>query len=343
MIIRSKAPLRIGFAGGGTDVTPYCDLYSGAVVNGTINRFAYTTIIPHFSDEVRLWSQDINKIWEGKKGKKLEIIKDDPFILAKGVHNRMIKHYHLRPKGFSLSTHVDAPPGSGLGASSTLVVSIVKAFAELYNIPMMRNEVAEIAYKIERIDLNLSGGKQDQYASTYGGINYIEFYKDYTIVHPLQVSKKIMEELSFNFLLYYTGTSRLSSKIINEQVINVEDKNEDTLKGMNNLKRQANLFRIALLSGNLRSIGALLDYGWKQKKLTAKEISNPLIDLIYEKAIKAGATGGKISGAGGGGFMMFYCPEIARYNVTKVLKKYGGEFRRLSFTNEGVTSWKLRK
>ena len=342
MIIRSKAPLRIGFAGGGTDVVPYCDWYGGAVLNGTINRYAYTSIT-YESDKVRLWSQDINKKWEGEKGKILEIEEDDPFILAKGVHNRMVEFYNLTPMAFSLSTHVDAPPGSGLGASSILVVSIVKAFAELYEIPMMLKEIAEMAYRIERVDLNLSGGKQDQYASTYGGINYMQFNKDCTMIHPLQISDEIMNELSFNFLLYDTGTSRRSSKIINDQVNNIEDGDEQALKGMHNLKMQAEFFKNALLAGNLQGIGGLLDYGWQQKKLTAKGISSPMIDLIYSKAIEAGATGGKISGAGGGGFMMFYCPAFARYKVTEALKKYGGEFRRLSFTKEGVTSWKLRK
>lgn len=340
MIIRSKAPLRIGLAGGGTDVSPYCDLYGGAILNATIRRYAYATIEPNNSGEIKLHAIDKGEIWEGKSEKALKV--DGKLDLIKGVYNRVIRDYNLQPLSFSLSTYVDAPPGSGLGSSSTLVVAILSAFVEWFKLPLGDYDIAHKAYEIERIDLDMAGGRQDQYAATFGGVNYMEFYKDdNVIVNPLRIRANILNELDFNMVLYYTGTSRLSETIIKSQVKNVESKRKKSVEAMHKLKEQALLLKEAILKGNLDDVGPILDFGWQHKKKMTSAISNPVIDEIYETALKAGASGGKISGAGGGGFMIFYCPGLTRYSVLDALSKFGGEFRRLSFNQQGVESWTI--
>ncbi len=341
MIIRSKAPLRLGLAGGGTDVSPYSDLYGGAILNATISMYAYATIEPRTDGKIVFNSIDRKETIEYPSKEFLEI--DGNLDLLKGIYNRVVKDFTKKPLSFTLSTYVDAPPGSGLGSSSTLVVSVIGAFTEWLKLPLGEYDIAHLAYEIERKDLGMAGGKQDQYAATFGGFNFMEFYdNDKVIVNPLRIKPEIINELQFNILLYYTGTSRLSSKIIEAQVQNVNKKKEKSIEAMHKLKEQAILMKEAVLKGELNKIGEILDYGWKYKKQMAEGITNPVIDEIYETAKKAGATGGKISGAGGGGFMMFYCPENTRYKVIEALQKFGGEFRRFQFTKNGLETWSIK-
>lgn len=340
MIIRAKAPLRLGLAGGGTDVSPYSDIYGGAVLNVTISMYAYATIEPLKDGKIIIEAIDRNETLEFDSKEILEL--DGKLDLIKGVYNRIVKDFIKKPLSFKLTTYVDAPAGSGLGSSSTLVVAILSAFAEWLGLPLGEYDLAHLAYEIERIDLKISGGKQDQYAATFGGFNFMEFYDgDRVIVNPLRIKKDIINELQFNLLLYYTGTSRLSSKIIEVQVKNVETKKEKSIEAMHKLKEQAIFMKEALLKGRLNDIGELLDFGWQYKKQMAEGITNPLIEEIYETAKKAGAIGGKISGAGGGGFMILYCPKNIRYKVIEALQKFGGEFRRYQFTKYGVETWKI--
>jgi len=340
MIIRSRAPLRLGLAGGGTDVSPYTDLYGGAVLNATISMYAYATIEPRNDRKIILNSIDRNLRLEFEVSESLPI--DGNLDLLKGVYNRIVKDFAKYSLSFELTTYVDAPPGSGLGSSSTLVVAIIGAFAEWLNLPLGEYDIARLAFEIERKDLGMAGGKQDQYAATFGGFNFMEFYdNDKVIVNPLRIKTEIINELQFNILLYYTGTSRLSSKIIEAQIEGVKTKKEKSIEAMHKLKEQAILMKEAILKGNLNEIGYILDYGWQFKKQMAEGITNPLIDEIYETAKKAGATGGKISGAGGGGFMMFYCPGNARYKVIEALQKFGGGFRRFQFTKYGLETWRV--
>src|SRR6185436_2786492 len=195
--------------------------------------------------------------------------------------------------GFRLSTYVDAPAGSGLGTSSTLVVAIVGAFAEMLRLPLGEYDMAHYAYQIERKDLGLEGGKQDQYAATFGGVNYMEFYaEDKVIVNPLRVKQQHLFELENNLLLYYTSTSRQSAEIIRKQSQNVTDKKESSIEAMHHLKEQAQMMKEALLKGKLNDIGEILDFGFRQKIKMAEGITNPLIEEIYDSAKKAGATGG---------------------------------------------------
>lgn len=339
MIYRSKAPLRIGLAGGGTDVSPYSDLYGGAILNATVSLYAYANIEPLSEKTIMLKAMDRQEEQQFASSKELPI--DGHLDLLKGVYNRIQKQYGMPDTGFRLSTFVDAPAGSGLGTSSTLVVAIVGAFVEMLRLPLGEYDIAHLAYEIERNDLNMAGGKQDQYAATFGGVNYMEFYGDNVVINPLRIKQQYLFELENNLVLYYTATSRESARIIEKQSQNVVSKMEKPIDAMHQLKHQAQLMKEALLKGRLHEIGEILDFGFQQKKQMAEGISNTLIDEIYEAAKQAGATGGKISGAGGGGFMTFYCPANTKYSVIETLSKFGGFVKNYQFVDHGLTGWTI--
>lgn len=340
MIYRSKAPLRIGLAGGGTDVSPYADLYGGAILNATISLSAYASIEPLNEPKIIVEALDRKEQEQFDWSTSLPI--NGHLDLLKGVYNRIHKEYKLPLAGFRLSTFVDAPAGSGLGTSSTLVVAILGAFVEMLKLPLGDYDIAHLAYDIERNDLQLAGGRQDQYAATFGGVNFMEFYKDdKVIVNPLRIRPQYLHELENNLVLYFTATSRESAAIINEQVKNVTSKNEQSIEAMHQLKEQARRMKEALLKGKLNEFGEILDFGFRQKRKMAANISNSRVEELYEAAKAAGATGGKISGAGGGGFMIFYCPGNSNYAVKEALLKFGGEVKKYSFTKLGLTSWTI--
>lgn len=340
-IYRSKAPLRIGLAGGGTDVSPYSDLYGGAILNATISLFAHASIELTQDGMLTFHAADINQSESFPVTNQVALT--DKLNLLKGVYNRVQKDHGFTCQGLKLTTFVDAPPGSGLGTSSTLVVAILGAFVEMLNLPLGEYDIARYAYDIERMDLALAGGKQDQYAATFGGVNYMEFRQDnQTIVNPLRVKRRILHELENNIVLFFTDTSRESASIIHEQVKNVKSNNADSIEAMHQLKSQAQMMKEALLKGELDKIGHILDYGFEQKRKMAKNISNPLIEDIYKAAKAAGATGGKISGAGGGGFMLFYCPFNSRYDVIRSLQNFGGRSISFQFVEYGLTTWNTR-
>lgn len=338
MIVRSRAPLRIGLAGGGTDVSPYSDLYGGAILNATIDLYAYASLEPLDTGTIEFCIDGTDKKLTLKSKKELAIVND--FELFIGVYNRIIKDFNLEPLSFRLTSYIEAPQGSGLGTSSTIVVSLIGAFVEWLKLPLGKYDIAHLAYDVERKDLMMSGGKQDQYAATFGGINFMEFLEnDKVIVNPLQLKDEILYELECNLLLYYTATQRLSATIINEQVKNVNDKNEKSIDAMHNLKEQAQQMKDNLLRENLHEIGEILHFGWKNKKNIAQSISNNLIDTVYTTALEHGATGGKISGAGGGGFMFFYCPAVTKIKVARAIENLGGRVQSFKFTKQGLTTW----
>lgn len=340
MIVRSKAPLRIGLAGGGTDVSPYSDIYGGAILNATIDLYAYASLQPLGNGRIEFCNDGTDKCVAVASSKELEPI--EGFELFVGVYNRVIKQFNLEPLSFRLTSYIEAPQGSGLGTSSTIVVSLLGAFVEWLKLPLGQYDIAHLAYEIERIDLNMSGGKQDQYAATFGGINYIEFLpNDKVIVNPLHLKSEILYELEFNLLLYFTATQRLSAEIISEQVKNVQQKNERSVEAMHNLKEQAHLMKDSLLRGELGKIGEVLHFGWQNKKQMAHSITNRHIDDIYAGALKSGASGGKISGAGGGGFMFFFCPGITKMKVARSLESFGGRVQPFKFTLQGLTTWTI--
>jgi len=341
MLIRAVAPLRLGLAGGGTDVSPYSDIYGGAVLNATISMYVYASIEPRQDGKIEIISVDKNESILTDAKPYLEI--DGKLDLIKGVYNRIVREFNNNnPLSFTIYNYADAPAGSGLGTSSTLVAAIIGAFAEWLQLPLGEYDIAHLAFEIERIELKQAGGKQDQYAATFGGFNFMEFYDNHkVIVNPLRIKQEIIDELQHNILLYYTGTSRLSSKIIEAQVKSVETKKKESVEAMHKLKEQSIMMKEAILKGKVDEIGEILHYGWIYKKQMAEGITNPLIDEIYETALKAGASGGKISGAGGGGFMIFYCPKNTKYKVMEALNKFGGEVRKFQFTKYGLKSWRV--
>ena len=340
MIYRSKAPLRIGLAGGGTDVSPYSDLYGGTILNATISLYAHATIEPLAEDKIIFEAADRQESQVFDRADELPI--NGTLDLLKGVYNAVQADYGVIKCGFKLSTFVDAPAGSGLGTSSTLVVAIIGAFAEMMRLPLGEYDIAHYAYHIERNRLKLAGGKQDQYAATFGGVNFMEFYgEDKVIVNPLRIKQQYLFELENNLVLYYTSTSRESARIIEQQAKNVVAKKETSIEAMHQLKQQAQMMKEALLKGKLNEFGEILDYGYQHKKRMAEGISNTLIEDIYETAKAAGATGGKISGAGGGGFMTFYCPGTTKYKVIKSLERFGGHHKNYQFVEHGLKTWTI--
>jgi D-glycero-alpha-D-manno-heptose-7-phosphate kinase len=330
----------LGLAGGGTDVSPFSDIYGGSILNATTSLYAYCDIIPTNNGEINFYLQDKNIKYTYKSQKELPI--NGEIDLLKAIYNRIIKDFELDALSFDIHTFVDAPAGSGLGTSSTLVVAVVGAFSEWLGLPLGEYDIANLAYSIEREDLKLAGGKQDQYAATFGGFNFMEFFAEgKVIVNPLRVREETLNELSRNIVLYYTETSRNSSDIIQLQQKNVTQKNVQSIEAMYKLKEQAIMMKEALLKNDLDEIGNILNIGWEYKKQMAKGITTQLFEDVYASALKAGAIGGKISGAGGGGYIFFYCPQNTRYNVIEALNKFGGKVRRFEFTLSGLKTWKI--
>ena len=340
MLIRSKAPLRLGLAGGGTDVSPYSDIYGGAILNATINRYAYATIVPLENGRILFSAEDKGETLEYPSEAVLPL--DGRLDLLKGIYNRVVKDFTGKPLSFKLITYVDAPPGSGLGSSSTLVTAVLGAFVEWLRLPLGEYDLAYLAYQVERIDLGYSGGKQDQYAATFGGVNFMEFFPDdKVIVNPLRIKPETLNELALNMVLFYTGTSRLSSEIIGKQQESIRQNRLASVEAMHKTREMATLMKEALLRGALNRIGELMHEGWHYKKEMAEGITNPVIDEIYEAARKAGALGGKISGAGGGGYMFFFCPGASRFRVIEALSRFSGEVTPFEFTSHGLSTWTI--
>lgn len=340
MIIRSKAPLRLGLAGGGTDVSPFSDIYGGCILNATISLFAYCDIIPRNDNRIVMITEDRGERFESESMKELPL--DGNLDILKAIYNRVVRDFDLPPLSFELHTFVDAPAGSGLGTSSTLVVAVLGAFVQWLRLPLAEYDIAALAYSIERIDLRLAGGKQDQYAATFGGFNFMEFYADNkVIVNPLRIKESVMNELSRNLVLFYTSTSRSSADIIERQQKNVVANNTQSIEAMQQLKKQAVLMKEALLRNELDKIGDILNLGWEYKRQMAKGISTDLFEDVYKAALNAGARGGKISGAGGGGYIFFYCPDCVRYRVIEALSNFGGKVRRFEFTKQGLQTWQI--
>ena len=338
-IIRARAPLRLGLAGGGTDVSPYSDEFGGLVLNVTIDKYAYATIIRRYDDHVELIAADNNNRWCGMMSKKLERVSG--VDLHVGVYNRIIKDFNNnKPLALSIITHSEAPPGSGLGSSSTMVVALVQAFCELLSLPLGEYEIAQLAYQIERNDLGLTGGKQDQYAATFGGLNFMEFYKDRVIVNPLRIKAHIKAELESSLVLFYTGVSRESAKLVDEQTSNVKTGDAKFLEPLHAIKAEAVSMKEAILKADFDAFAASMQLGWESKKKMAKSISNPMIEEIYNAAIAAGAKAGKVSGAGGGGFIMFFVDPAQRPYVMRALSKFNGQVSTCNFTDTGTQSWR---
>jgi D-glycero-alpha-D-manno-heptose-7-phosphate kinase len=334
LIIRSKAPLRISFAGGGTDVPPYPEERGGAVLSTTINKYAYATLIPREDETINVKSLDYDIVAKYRTDERL--FYDGELDLVKAVINNMESK-----QGLDLFMHSDAPPGSGLGSSSTVVVTLVGLFQKWLNIPLTDYDIAELAYKIERKDLGIRGGKQDQYAATFGGFNYIEFHKESTIVNPLRIKRNILNELEYRLLLCYTGRTRLSANILKEQVEKFVKKEKQSVESLDELKAICMDMKNALLRGYLDEFGELLHQGWMHKKKLASKISNPEIDKLYETARENGAIGGKILGAGGGGYLLLFCDFDKKHILAEKLENLGGQIVDFGFDFKGLQAWNV--
>ncbi len=334
MVIRSKAPLRISFAGGGTDVPPYPEERGGAVLSTTINKYAYATLIPRDDDTINVKSLDYDIVAKYRTDEKL--FYDGELDLVKAVINNM-----EAKRGLDLFMHSDAPPGSGLGSSSTVVVTLVGLFQKWLNIPLTDYDIAELAYKIERKDIGVKGGKQDQYAATFGGFNYIEFHAQSTIVNPLRIKRDILNELEYRLLLCYTGRTRLSANILKEQIEKFVKKEKQSVEALDEIKAICVDMKNALLKGRLDEFGELLHQGWMHKKKLASKITNPEIDKLYETAREHGAIGGKILGAGGGGYLLLFCEFDKKHILAEKLENLGGQIVDFGFDFKGLQTWGL--
>jgi D-glycero-alpha-D-manno-heptose-7-phosphate kinase len=340
-VIRSRASLRLGLAGGGTDVSPYCDVHGGYVLNVTIDRYAYAVLRPLQEPIVLFEAADQQCHCASPLQPHIPL--DGVLNLHKSVYNYFVQTYNDgRPIALHLSTFCDAPVGSGLGSSSTLVVAMIKAFVELLNVPVDDYAIALLAYRIERIDCGLQGGRQDQYSATFGGFNFMEFYaEERVVVNPLRVKNWILTELEASLVLYFTGVSRESAAIISEQQRNMKAKSQVSLDASFALKREAVSMKESILKGDFVALAESMRTGWRFKKQLAERISNSDIDDTYERACAAGALAGKVSGAGGGGFMFFLVDPPRRMDVLRVLQGLGGQASGCRFTKNGTEGWKL--
>ncbi|MEP3196758.1 MAG: hypothetical protein ABJO57_02730 [Lentilitoribacter sp.] len=340
-IIRARAPLRLGLAGGGTDVSPYCDTYGGYVLNAAIDRYAYAVIKQNEGHVIRFVAAD--REIEILQSTSEPLIQDGKLDLHKAVYNYMINNFNQgKPLNIELSTYCDAPMGSGLGSSSTLVVAMIRAFVEYFNLPMDDYSIAQLAFKIERIDCGLDGGRQDQYSATFGGVNFMEFYNnDRSIVNTLRIKNWIKCELEASLVLFFTGVSRESERIIKDQSSNLKRGSEEALDAMHGIKREAVIMKECLLRGDFDGLVSSMRLGWENKKKSAKTVSSPYLDQIYEAAVGAGARAGKISGAGGGGFMLFFVPNERRMDVIRVLDTFDGRVSNCHLTADGCQAWSV--
>jgi D-glycero-alpha-D-manno-heptose-7-phosphate kinase len=336
MNYRARAPLRISFAGGGTDVPPFPQQEGGLVLNATIDRYAYGMLRPRRDRQIRIESADFGlslsyhaderPVFDGK----LDLVKAAIRKVGDGS-----------APGFDLFLHTNAPPGSGLGSSSTVMVTLIGLLKEFHGLPMTDYEIAQTSHQIERVDLGLLGGMQDQYAATFGGFNFVEFAADRVIVNPLRISPDVINELEHNMLLCYTGATRRSDGIIEDQTTRVQKGAEDTLRGLRMQKQLAVDMKNALLRRRLREFADLLDQAWRYKKQLSPKITTSFIDEAYAEARKAGALGGKVTGAGGGGYMLFYCEFHKKHRVADALTRLGGQVTEFAFEHDGLTTWSM--
>jgi len=332
-IFRARAPLRVSFCGGGTDVSPYPEERGGVVLSTTVDKYAYATLKPRRDDRLRVRSLDYDIVANYHRS-RLEY--DGELDLVKAV----ARNFEM-PGGADLFIHSDAPPGTGLGSSSTMCVALVGVFMEWLNRPLTSYEIAELTYKIEREELSIAGGRQDQYAATFGGFNYIEFLGQVTVVNPLRIRPEWRNELEYNLLLCYTGQTRLSANIVASQTRAFVDRKKSVVKALDRMKTLTQEMKAALLLGRLPRFGKLLHTAWLEKKHLDAKITSSRIDKLYALARRHGALGGKILGAGGGGYLLLFVPFQRRQNVARVLTEADAEVVPFSFNEGGLATWSV--
>lgn len=335
MEIYSRAPLRLSFAGGGTDMEPYLSTCGGLVLSATINKYVYTKLRPHAKPWVTVKSLDYGVTTRFAVDAPLHY--DGKLDLVKAVLQRVAGL--AMQQGGELILRSDVLPGTGLGASSAMAVALGMLFKRWLGQPFVAKELAELAYGAERLDLCSQGGKQDHYAAAYGGMNLIEFSQAATTVQPLPVAPAILQRLQHNLLLCYTGATRLSTTIIAAQMEKVARQEVEVLHAMGELKNLTRTLTTLLLKGRLDDFGALLHDAWLYKQKLASAISNPYLDELYATARQHGALGGKIAGAGGGGYLFFYCPAARKPVVAAHLARLGAQVEAFTFVTQGAHAW----
>ncbi|MGZ4430601.1 MAG: GHMP family kinase ATP-binding protein [Gaiellales bacterium] len=336
MNIRARAPLRISFAGGGTDVPPFPAREGGLVLNATIDRYAYGMLRPRRDRQIRIESADF--------GLSVNYQVDEPPIFDGRldlVKAAIRKLGDASAPGYDLFLHSNAPPGSGLGSSSTVMVTLIGLLKDFHGLPLTDYEIAALSHTIERTELGMLGGMQDQYAATFGGFNFIEFTADRVIVNPLRISDDVVNELAHNMLLCYTGATRRSDGIIEDQTARFEHGEEGTLRGLRMQKELAVEMKNALLQRRCSEFGDLLHQAWQHKKRMSPKITTSFIDEAYVEARRHGALGGKVTGAGGGGYMLFYCRFDKKHRVAEALTRMGATVTEFSFEPHGLTTWSM--
>ncbi len=336
MIVRAKAPLRISFCGGGTDVSPYPEERGGVVLSATIDKYTYASLRALTVPTIRVTSldADLTRVWP----LGATLVPDGRLDLILGVLNRFQAERPF-PSGFEIFVHSDAPPGSGLGSSSTMIATVVGVLAEWLRHPLTPYEVAELTYQIERVDLRIAGGRQDQYAAVFGGFNFIEFHADYTVVNPLRLRRATMNELEYNLLLCFTGQTRVSAGIVEKQMKGYTGGQPEVIDSLEEMKRLAVEMKTLLLTDQVREFGSKLHVAWDWKKKLQSEITNPRIDALYARALELGALGGKILGAGGGGFLLVMVPFERRLAIARALEELGGAILPFAFEGRGLQTW----
>ena len=333
-IIRAKSPLRISFTGGGTDVPAWYKQHGGAVLSSTINRYAYVTLYPREDREIHIRSLDVG--YSFKYHLDEEPIYDGTMDLAKMAIRRL-----GIASGINIDVRSDAPAGSGLGGSSALTSALLGVLAEFRGVTCTRQQMAELNYTIEREDLAISGGKQDQYATAYGGFNCIKFQDNITALEPLELDPGIVNDLEAHLLMYYTGQVRTTGNLIDRQVDLLKQGRVSTIDGMKRLYEMVFEMRDALMVGDLDRFGYLMHESYVNKKRMNPYITEGTeIDLIYERAREAGALGGKLPGAGGGGYLILYCPTDRQQQVRSKLDAMGGVFTDFGFDTKGLQVWR---
>jgi D-glycero-alpha-D-manno-heptose-7-phosphate kinase len=331
-LVRSRAPLRLSFCGGGTDVSPYPEERGGVVLSTTIDKYAYASLEPRRDARFAIHSLDFDMVAKYPHARKIAL--DGNLDLIKGV----VRAFHPK-KGADLYVHSDAPPGSGLGSSSTMAVAVVAALKAWLGRKLSSYDMAELAYRIERVDLGIAGGRQDQYAATFGGFNFIEFHKDSTVVNPLRIAPDTLHELEYRMVLAYLRQTRASANIIERQRRSYEAGKKEVVRALDELKALTHEMKRLLLLGKIDAFGEALHEAWLSKKHLDAAITTDPVDALYERARKAGAIGGKMPGAGGGGYFVFLCRAHARAKVAQALEGAGAQVVPFAFTPDGVTTW----
>ncbi len=341
-VYKARAPMRIGFFGGGTDVSPYAEEHGGKVLNCTINQFVRCALRPTDTPGITIRSLDLAEVSRRVTGRDWDGRLALPQAVLDAVHGdgRLLA---TRPPlgkqgGFEVLMFSDVPPGSGLGSSSALVVSMLRLLYEVYGATADPHMLAELAYQIERVDLGIPGGRQDQYSAAFGGMCLYHFGGQRVIVEPVLSDPGALLELESSLLLGYIGDRRLlANHLMHDQVQRLE--RGDTLRQHDATKAFVDEAVRLLRALRIDDFGRLLHDAWEVKKAFSPHISTPFVDEVYALARQHGAWGGKITGAGGGGFMVFACPFERRLELARVLSEAGVQLRPFSFTTHGVQVW----